>query len=228
MCFNAGTSLAAFAFGATCSAIMLHKYYQDRRPYILVFGVLLFFVSCMQLIEYVLWRHPACGSVNRVASLAIIGVLALQPLSKILLSLWLFRDTMTLRNKRLARGLLVLLLGTMTAWFLRARATPRLCSRKDSSSCRLQWAPMSVLFERVHPAIVLACFAAYFLGISIAWGGEAANSPSYSLLFGVGTLMLALMIAYVHKRGLFYTIFGSMWCFLAVSIGVIGVWEAYR
>lgn len=230
MCFNAETSLAAFIFGMTCATVMLVKYKHTRqRRHILLYAVLLMFVCSMQLIEYVLWRFPTCGEINRAASLAIIVLLALQPLSKIAVSLWLYDDVVSPMRRRLAQSVMVVLLVTAAAWFHHASQLPRLCSIKDDSSCRLQWAPIAVLFERVHPAIVVIFLLAYGAGLGVSWQSVGKSSwwaPIYS--YGVGTLLFALIYAYTHKRAAFYTIFGSMWCFLAVGAGAIGVWKAYE
>ena len=76
MCFSEKASLTAFLVGMTSSLYC----YSLGKPNDKVFGLFFAFVSLMQLIDYLLWRHQVCDAYNKMVSLFGMILNYLQPI----------------------------------------------------------------------------------------------------------------------------------------------------
>ena len=76
MCFSEKASLTAFLVGMTSSLYC----YSLGKPDDKVFGLFFAFVSLMQLIDYLLWRHQVCDAYNKMVSLFGMILNHLQPI----------------------------------------------------------------------------------------------------------------------------------------------------
>jgi len=75
MCYNAETSLITFTFvSAICFYLWVRNNKIDRT-----ISLILFILSIMQFLEYILWIHQECDSVNKFVSRIVRLYLYLQP-----------------------------------------------------------------------------------------------------------------------------------------------------
>jgi hypothetical protein len=60
MCFNKETSMVVFLFGVVCSVKLYMNSFNhnnSKRERFISASILLFFISAMQLIEYIIWKY---------------------------------------------------------------------------------------------------------------------------------------------------------------------------
>ena len=76
MCFSEKASLTAFLVGMTSSLYC----YSLGKPNDKVFGLFFAFVSLIQLIDYLLWKHQVCDAYNKMVSLFGMILNHLQPI----------------------------------------------------------------------------------------------------------------------------------------------------
>lgn len=232
MCVNQETSLATFLLGTFCAGYIARRGTAETTTV----ATILVLVSLMQLIEFFMWRDQDCGTTNRLASLAAIVVLFLQPVVLLLVVIAIARK----RQKPLSFGhrsaatLVVLALATSfglimyRALKLEKSQADALCSLKDPHSCRLQWSVLRILFENMAPVVIAVAFTAYFGGLLYdAYLSKYVLGISTEKILGwgvsLGVLATSLLYAFAYHRRQFYLIFGSVWCFLALFGGVAGV-----
>jgi hypothetical protein len=87
MCYSAPVSLATFLVGTGFSALL----YTLGAPFYRLVGLFLGFVSLMQGIEFLLWRHQVCDTTHKALSIAGMILNHLQPLVLIALTYAIYR-----------------------------------------------------------------------------------------------------------------------------------------
>ena len=75
MCYSADVSLFTFAIGFGFSILLIFTNEKFNK----LLGLFLGFVSLMQLIEYLLWKHPVCDDYNKTISVIGMCLNHLQP-----------------------------------------------------------------------------------------------------------------------------------------------------
>jgi hypothetical protein len=76
MCFSEQASIVSFVVGIVGSALCVSLGTITDK----IVGCFLAFVSCMQGIEYLLWKHQVCDNYNRILSLASMLFVHAQPI----------------------------------------------------------------------------------------------------------------------------------------------------
>ena len=117
----------------------------------------------------------------------------------------------------------------------------KLCSKPSATSCRLQWAPYSVLATHNVPMIIIHLAFYAFAGIII--GAETINSNfadvmKYKVRYSILPIVFLASILYVLYKEIshaqqflknpfifldYIDVFGSVFCFSAVILGIVSV-----
>lgn len=220
MCFNATTSILAFSVSVVCSYLLLQGSKNDR-----FFGIGVFMIGLIQLNEFFLWRNQTCSLINHIFSLSIIVILCLQ-------SVVMCNVFYTLYPKRVIPSFVtnayILLCTTFSAYLLYVLNKTRLCSR-PKGSCRLAWASHTYLIEQ-YPYLALIHTIFYFIPFYFfAMETSTKDIVRYKVRYAFVPFTFMLAIGFGIYKGFLYSplsyadMFGSLWCFLSVFLGIIGV-----
>ena len=208
MCFNKESSLTFFIFGTVCSIYIINRGIKTKNNDDIASGVLLLFISFMQLIEFYLWINQTCNKVNRLMSLLIIVLLWAQPLS-----LYISSTILNNKNPPVYHYILITIWCVGCAlWLISGYQKNKMCSLADKDTCRLIWEPLVDLFEN-NTLLAIILFILYFTVYII--------SPCKKLSNYFYVLIPSILISTIYyKKEKFYSIFGSVFCFTGVFFGI--------
>jgi hypothetical protein len=223
MCFDVTTSLIAFSISILCSYSLLQGSKNDT-----FFGIGVFLIGLIQLNEFFLWQNQTCSLMNHLLSLSIIVILYLQCVIMCMVYY-------TLYPVRAVHPMIVqvyiALYTCFTAYLLYVLNQAKLCSR-PKGSCRLAWAPYTYLGKQ-HPFLLLIHILFYFIPFFIFVIETITYHLNDVLRYKVRyaclpvTFMLGVLFAFTKESFTFplsyVDVFGSLWCFLSVVLGIVGV-----
>ena len=222
MCFSERASLGAFGIGITCSLLLLIRGVRHRYPLDLFYGWFLIWISLVQLGEFFIWRDLTCSPGNRRASLFVLAVLCLQPL---MIGIGAFYCNAIPPN-RLLTTLIILVVWTgfnIYVFYRIYRDRIPVCSQRAEDSCRLAW-DFFAKVKRYIPYVIWIFVIGYLLsmgyicqGIDVMYPNDLA--PFSNKIFMI-SFILSLLAGVLWQGRYFYTIFGSLWCFMSVFFGI--------
>jgi hypothetical protein len=233
MCFNATTSLLTFCLTVVTSSYLCYTGYKNNDKSDKIFSLVIILIGLMQLTEYFLWKNQHCNYTNHIFSLLIIVVLFLQPVLTIMYSYYLYPSK---QNCDLYYTFYIVFFSLVTSYILYWLNKTNLCSKPNSKSCRLVWAPITKLYNE-NIFLFLLWFTLYFIGGTLAFFKTVENANDilkykirYAFLpftFMLAGLYTIITLGFKSFNPFFYLsyadVFGSMWCFMAVFLGIIGV-----
>jgi hypothetical protein len=184
-------------------------------------GIITLLIGLMQGIEYILWKYPH-GIINHRASLGILFLLYLQPVVSSIAYYFIYGSD----NLWLITGLCILFTG-ITGYILFWLNKRKLNSRPGRGSCRLVWAPFSVLYHTSWKTFFIfwAFLFFYFAIIGIMYFSlEWMNKyPVRNLILPVSFIIASIYSLYMNGVVHSADIFGSVWCFMAVGFGIVSI-----
>jgi hypothetical protein len=192
MCYSEEISLFTFTIGVGFSILLLFT--QDKFNKLL--GYFLGFVSLMQLIEYLLWRHPICDNYNRTIS--IIGMILnhSQPVMLALITGLIYSKQIT-SLFLISLVYLAVIIPYSFQFTKNLQCTTRQCGATDP---HLVWNWNTLNYSE----IVYLLFLASFVGISLF------GMPSdKGLMFSSIAVLTYGISSFVYDR----KVMGSLWCF---------------
>tara|TARA_B100000674_G_C37776656_1_gene885192 strand:- start:73 stop:795 length:723 start_codon:yes stop_codon:yes gene_type:complete len=239
MCFDARTSAISFSIGALSSSYLYYKGKKENNKSDLMFSLMVFLISLMQLIEYFLWKNQSCNKINHMFSLLVIVLLTAQP---ILASNYYYH---LYKNNTIVSGNLVLLYSIIFTLFsiylLYLINQSNLCSTTTKNSCRLHWASMKELTKYKSYYIIWTIL--YTIPYLIAgydfttWGYKIFKKYPIRYLFPLISYIITILyilnkpddIFELLKNPMMFTKYvdawGSLWCFSSVLLGIVGILE---
>ena len=200
MCYSAEVS-----FG-TVGIVALIAIYHMTKARVALALILLLFVF-MQAVEGVLWLHPSCDPVNRVASRMIPLVLAAQPL--VFAAILLFSTLGT--APALYKGLL--LLGLVGLPFYLQRQTDS-CIRAGADG-HLEWNIQP--FGELFPLTTHTLFTLYYYG-AILLCTVTMRDPFLAASFSAMFIVSFWLIRDRYPRS-----WGSVWCHAINAIAILSL-----
>ena len=230
MCFNASTSMITFAVSLS-SCIYLYNMEKNNKSNKFC-AIVIFLIGLMQLLEFFLWKNQSCNFKNHIFSLLILVLITLQPIVGINYYNYLFKPI--LFNTSFVIGYSILY-AVFSLYLLNKLNTFKLCSRPTQKSCRLNWDVFNKLSVK-FPRYIKVLFFLFYFGPPVLMGLDVISSDNKSILkypiryaFLPVTFLVTLIYICIKKNidpvdYLEYTdIWGSMWCFMAVFLGIIGI-----
>ena len=219
MCVDATTSMIAFSVSIVCSYLLWNGSKNDR-----FFSVGVFLIGLIQLNEFFLWSNQMCGLANHLFSLSILVILWLQ--SVVMLSIFYIFYPARIIPSVVTDGYLVLCT-IFTTYLLYLLYPAQLCS--IPKGCRLAWAPHTYLLQ-YHPYSALIHLLLYFIPFFIFFiETNPKDALRYKVRYACVPVTFALALGFGVHKGLLISpfsyadIFGSLWCFLSVALGIIGI-----
>ena len=216
MCFNETTSLAAFSVSVATSSYLLYNGIVSRNKYDLLASIITIMIGSMQLVEFFLWRNQDCSWINHFLSLFIMVILYLQASISSIAFVYLFDRS---------NPWIQWLLGSYTIWlvivFYWLYQKP-LCSQPSPSSCRLVWSPFHELMLSSTGRGLFAGFL-FFYYMLFHYTFHDNGFSRYPLRYRIIPIafFIALIYSFIRGKEYWVDIFGSFWCFLAVSYGIV-------
>ena len=193
MCYSERISLLTFLTGSVFSmAIALRK----NRNYTILGGFLLF-VSLMQGIEYLLWRHPVCDQYNK--NISILGMILNHAQPVVLSGLLIGLGG---RNVPILLGITAIYLLTIIPYSFQFLTEESLqCTTTQSNDPHLVWNWNTLKGSKFVYGIFLASFALLF-----SFGMPDANR---GLLYAVVSVLTYMTSSLFYDR----KVMGALWCF---------------
>jgi len=221
MCFNSTSSIIAFSFGTFISILLLLK-----KEYF--YSLFSFSIVIIQLIEY--FAHKSIDnnnkSLNILSSKLIYIIIFLQPIIFTLGLIYFPPSNIEFKFKNRLSNFIILgiiyLIMFLLLWFYNEKNNGFKITyiNKCDNICRLNWSMLLTNMLYSLPFVIL-----YFC-LFINFNFITKNNNLY-ILNNFTTLILFASILYtifVDKAKTFntiYSVFPSLWCFLAVFYGLI-------
>lgn len=250
MCFNANTSLVTFTISLVCFFYILNRGLKTNNKNDIFLSILTILIGCMQLVEYFIWSNQYCNNINHYFSLLMIVIFYLQVAVPSLVYFKLYPGK-SFFSENFVKSILLFYLMFIIYTLYRINKY-KLCSKPSPSSCRLIWdlfVKMNYPQNRLLLVIffVLYSFIPFIIVVNSIYSKNTLFTK-YPFRYSFLSLTFWLSIIYVlltsYYRKEIYTsiknnnfpdfvnnilligssdIFGSVWCFLAVFIGIVGI-----
>ena len=231
MCYNATTSLVTFSISLFCFISLVYYGIKYKNNDDIFAGIFTILIGNMQLVEYFLWKNQSCNDKNHFWSLLIIVTLFLQGIIGSISHIWIFNSKFNYSSQFMSFLFFTGLLYTLfTLYQLNWLNQYKLCSKPSETSCRLVWAPHSLMAHDNYGRILfgIQLFFYFFLLLFLfgLFGGTFLKTKypvRYSILpvsFVIALLYSATKIGSMTDSA---DIFGSTWCFMAVAFGVVSL-----
>ena len=240
MCFDAKTSAITFTIGLLSSIYLFNNGKKTDDKSNKLYSLIVLLISLMQLIEYFLWKNQNCNIINHVFSLLILVLLPLQPILTSYYSYYLYSE-----KTHISYNLLVvysIIFSIYSAYLINWLNKTKLCSTPKNGSCRLHWAPFTKLSK--HKPYFMFWGILYFSGCLyvaydvLSWNNKELKKYLMRYLFLPISFILTFLYILIKKNSIFkFTktpintsfeyadIFGSLWCFSAIFLGITCILE---
>lgn len=210
MCWNRQVSLITFIF-AIIGVIYLWQRNAPNDRWIAVFAAT---IALIQLAEFFMWSDPACGKINKYASIFALIVLAAEPLMNMVGGIYFSNSP----NKRILKFILIAyLIFIAITYFTQIKGKPRtlcgtsLCETGASNlsgfmadkSCNLKWYFMENINSKLGIIWILFLLLP-FLTMTPRLQGM--------ILFALGLVTLGLA-SVVNSAAV-----GSLWCWFSIGL----------
>lgn len=221
MCFNSTSSLLAFSFGTVISLILLL-----RKEYF--YSLFSFSIVIIQLIEY--FAHKSINEnnkgLNEIASKLILIVIFLQPIIYSLGLIYFPPSNIVFKFKNKVNNFLILgviyLIMFLLLWFYNQKNDGFKIEHinKCDSICRLNWSMLLTNMYFSLPFVILY----FWLFINFNFVTKDSNLfllNNFTVLILFASILYTIFIDKAKNLGIVYSVFPSLWCFLAVFYGLI-------
>lgn len=191
MCYSAEVSLFTFTIGFGFSTLLAFSKGKFHR----LLGWFLGFVSVMQLIEYLLWRHPICDDYNKTVSVIGMVLNHLQPVVLALLTGLFYKQRLPV-----LLALSAFYLAVIIPYSGQFTSDLRCSTRDGTTDPHLVWNWNAMKGSE----LVYLVFLGTFVGVALA------GMPA-----GVGGLFAFASVLTYGLSNLIYErkVMGSLWCF---------------
>jgi hypothetical protein len=242
MCFNATTSLVTFSISLFCFVYLLYFGLKKKDKNEIFVAVLTIVIGLMQLIEFFLWRNQTCNRINHYLSLLVILLLFLQVVVMNILYIVLYPGKKVFFSDNFVI-LYLLVYFIFIIYVLNYLNKQYLCSRPTGHNCRLVWDGMAKMNNNFTMVVLFSLF--YFSGMFIIllnslWSNDLITRYPLRYNFLFVTILIAFIYIFIKNNlgkkntSIFKNIrklftitsedaFGSVWCFLCVFIGIVGI-----
>jgi len=216
------TSMFTFVFSTVCSLLLFYNGVTYNNKYDILFGTIVILIGLMQLVEFFLWKNQKS---NHIFSLFIIILLFLQIFITFIVYYTLYPSNHVFNNNSILIYLLTYTIFTLYLLYYLNQTT--LHSKPAKNSCRLAWAPYTFLLQHNIPLLIIHLFL-YLSGmIMIAIECYKSVNTTYWVryLYLPITFILCLFFV-INESSLslnYIDVFGTVWCFTAVFLGIISL-----
>ena len=202
MCFSEKASIITFFIGLIGSILCISLGSLDDK----IIGYFFAFVSCMQLIEFLLWRHQKCDNYNRFLSISGMILNHLQP---IVLGFIIYMLNKNIRYRYIFYISLFIYLFVMIPYSIQFLMIPQLqCTLKDKST-HLKW-----YWNNLKYGVLVYTIFLLTICILCIVGFPNFKTGIFMAFFGVLSFLLSL---YFYKS----IYIGALWCYFVVLFPIV-------
>jgi hypothetical protein len=239
MCFNSTTSIITFSIAAISSLYLYYKGRKNNNKQDMLFSIIVMLIGLMQLIEYFLWENQTCNKINHNLSLLILVLLTLQPIIG-----WNYYYSLYSKTTNTSHSFIKLysiFFICVAIYILYWLNKERLCSTPSNDSCRLHWDSYKKLSDNKIDFIIWSILYGlpvfFMLYDSHAENYKAIKKYTVRYLFlPISFIFTALYVLIKHDNIIdfiknpmifinYVDVWGSLWCFSAVFLGIISIME---
>ena len=199
MCFSAEISMTAFTIGLGFSILLI----QSGTKFKKLMGYFLGYVSLMQFIEYLLWKHPICDNYNKTVSVVGMMLNHLQPIVLAGLTAFFYNKQLPMLSLISVIYLLVIIPYSLQ-YTSDLQCTTKKCGSTDP---HLVWNWNNLKYGDFAYFVFLCAF------VGIGLYGMPLSEGIFFSMFAVFT-NVASQIFYDRK------VVGSLWCFWTAFVPV--------
>ena len=230
MCFNAPTSIITFAISLS-SCVYLYNIEKKNKTNKFC-AIVIILIGLMQLLEFFLWKNQSCNLKNHIFSLLILVIITLQPIVIINYYNYLFKPTLFNTPSVIGYSILYTVL---SIYILNKLNKFKLCSRPTQKSCRLNWDVFNKLGTKCQTFIKLLYIFFYFIPLWLvaldAFKNNNLEISKYPIRYAfLPVTFLVTLIFVCIKKNInpinffqYSDIWGTMWCFMAVFLGIVAI-----
>ena len=236
MCFDAQTSLATFSISILTSSYLYYLSLKEKSKNGKLFSATIILIGLMQLLEYFIWKNQECNMINHNLSLLVLVLITIQPILGLNYYNYLFKSF----NQTLVIVYSFVYI-FLTTYIIKKLNKIKQCSKPTKESCRLHWDSFKKFVKYFPKNICLIFFVLYFGPQLLMFFDLIKNHTKDVIKFPVRhvflpltfliTLVYVSMQKSITKKMLTEpTIYlehtdawGSMWCFMAVFLGIVSV-----
>jgi hypothetical protein len=200
MCYSAEVSLITFTIGFGFSILLMMRKHKFHK----LLGYFLGFVSLMQFVEFLLWRHQICDTYHK--SVSVLGMILnhAQPIILALVTGYIYGQNINVL------ALITLIYLAVIIPYSAQYTTALQCSTviPGSGNPHLVWNWNTMSYSNV----VYSVFLAIFVGIALF-----GMPPSEGRNFAVVAVLTYAGSSFIYER----KVVGSLWCFWTAFIPMI-------
>jgi len=199
MCFSEQMSIIAFSVGMIGSILV----YSMGKIYDKIGGLWFMFVSCMQLVDFFLWRNQTCNRTNYITNIVGIILNHLQPI--VLGIIILFVNTeLSYQDVKTILYILLVYICTMVPYTWQCIVKTQ-CTLKNNNN-HMDWK-----WNSMHAAIFVYFVYLVTLFLLFYW-----FVPVYGFLYAFAVVCtLIFSIIFYNKE------IGNMWCFFTIFLPIL-------
>jgi hypothetical protein len=202
MCYSAEVSLITFSIGFGFSILLMMRKHKFHK----LLGYFLGFVSLMQFIEFLLWRHQQCDTYHKL--LSVIGMILnhAQPVILACVTAYIYN-----KNIDIIAGIVFIYLAVIIPYSMQYINSNGLqCSTviPGSGNPHLVWNWNTMAYS----SFVYSVFLAAFVGIAL-FGMPQSEGRCFALV----ALLTYTGSSIIYER----KVVGSLWCFWTAFIPMI-------
>ena len=199
MCFSEQMSIIAFSVGMIGSILV----YSVGKIYDKIVGLFIGFVSCMQLVDFFLWRNQICNRTNYITS--IIGII-LNHLQPIVLGIIILcvNTELSYQDIKHIFWILLVYLCVMVPYTWQCVVKTQ-CTLKDSNN-HMDWKWNHLdYYVLVYLVFLTTLFVLFYWFV-----------PVYGMFFAFVTLYTFLLSIIFYNKEI-----GNMWCFFTIFLPIL-------
>jgi len=236
MCFDAQTSIITFSISILTSSYLYYLSLKEKSKNTRFFSIVIILIGLMQLLEYFIWKNQSCNTVNHNLSLLVLVLITIQPILGLNYYNYLFKSF----NQTFVIVYSFAYL-YFTTYIIKKLNNIKQCSKPTKKSCRLHWDSFKKFVSHFPKHIILLFFVLYF-GPQLLIGFDIFKNHTKDILkypirytflpitFFITLIYVSMQKSLTKKMLIDPTIYlehtdawGSMWCFMAVFLGIVSI-----
>ena len=199
MCFSEQMSLIAFSVGMVGSILV----YSLGKIYDKIVGLFLGFVSCMQLVDFFLWRNQTCNRTNYITSIVGIILNHLQPIMLGIIILCVNTE-LSYQDVKTILWMLLIYLCFMVPYTWQCMVKTQCTLKNNDNHMDWKWNFMNY-WVLVYFVFLMTLFLLYYWFV-----------PVYGTFFAYVTLYTFLLSVIFYNKEM-----GNMWCFFTIFLPIL-------
>ena len=217
MCFSEQMSIIAFSVGMIGSILV----YSMGKNYDKILGLWFMFVSCMQLVDFFLWRNQRpplttdvvvgdwkspdqiCNRTNYITSITGIILNHLQPIMLGIIILCVNTD-LSYQDVKTILWILLIYLCVMVPYTWQCVVKTQCTFKNNNNHMDWKWNHMDY-GKFVYIVFLITCFLLFYWFV-----------PVYGMFFAFVTLYTFILSAIFYNKEL-----GNMWCFFTIFLPIL-------